>query len=331
MIIDLEAQAQNEKYYKSLRYLSHSLKGERRSDFINLLSEYNPYLAAQCAMSCERDMELENQLAFKAIEDSKSEIHEKKFLGILGLIELNRYDMISEVFSDLNNNIKVYRLLVKQIINELDTDNIIKFLKMIVDTNTKWLISSVINAVYFREISITNDQTKQVELIYENLKRIYSNGDYRILKFLLAFNLPKRLLPANLEIIAKKNIRRNRLELIKDLYNKYDIELPFSDYDICAICLSRNRQSTAFTFAKSFFSINENEEQLDLLRVCLKKGKYYSAFCLSLLKDKTKRGLYAYKLDNYLDILNQSRVFDKKNYPEMNQKIIEQLIINELK
>lgn len=45
----------SEKYYASIKYMSHSLKGEERRYFIKRVCDINIYLGSQCALTCEQD------------------------------------------------------------------------------------------------------------------------------------------------------------------------------------------------------------------------------------------------------------------------------------
>ena len=43
----------SEKYYASIKYMSHLLKGEERRYFIKRVCDINIYLGSQCALTCE--------------------------------------------------------------------------------------------------------------------------------------------------------------------------------------------------------------------------------------------------------------------------------------
>lgn len=325
----IQNKIQNEKYYESLKYLSHSLKGEKRREIIEFISLHNTYLAAQCATTCDIDKELEDYISIKAMEEANSELNDKKRFGILALIELNRYELLSEIFRGIRSNISLYRKVVIQIINEIDTENIIRVFNIIVDTKIKWLISSVVTGAYLKEISLTNEQIKEVELIYYKLLEIYKKSDYRVIRFILAFNLPKRLLPSNIEIIANKMIKTGKLKLIKELHIRYDMDFPYNNYDICEICLDRNRYTTIKTFIEAFCNISDINKQFYFLQKCIKKGGYHRAFSLALLENEEKRQLFAEKLGD-VSVLKKYSVLNGKNYPQFEQEKIERLFFNEL-
>ncbi len=52
----------SEKYYASIKYMSHALKGNERRDFIKRVCDINIYLGCQCAMTCEQDNDIDNYI-----------------------------------------------------------------------------------------------------------------------------------------------------------------------------------------------------------------------------------------------------------------------------
>ncbi|MGM0748323.1 MAG: hypothetical protein ACQEUS_10750 [Bacillota bacterium] len=325
----IQHKTQNEKYYETLKYLSHSLKGEKRREFMKYISLHNTYLAAQCATTCDIDEEIEDYISKKAMEDANSELNDKKRLGILALIELNRYELLSEIFKGISSNISLYRKVVIQIINEIDTENIIRVFNIIVDTKIKLLISSVITGAYYKEVSLTNEQIKEMELIYNKLIEIYNKKDHRLVRFILAFNLPKRLLPSNIENITRKMIKTGKSKLIRELYEKYDMKFPYDDYDICEICLGRNRYTTVKTFIEAFCNVKDISKQLFLIQKCIQKGGYHRAFSLALIENNEKRLFFAEKLGD-ISVLRKNNVLNGKNYPQFEQAKIEKIFYEEI-
>lgn len=326
----IQYKTQNPKYYESLKYLSHTLKDEKRKEFMKYLSLHNTYLAAQCATTCNTDQEIEKFISKRAIEDANSELNEKKILGILALIELNRYELLSEIFKGMKSNISLYRKVVIQIINEIDTENIIRVLNIILETKIKWLINSVVTGAYHKEVSLTNEQAREVEIIYNKILEIYSKKDYRLIRFILAFNLPKRLLPSNIESITPRLIKGGKLNLMRELYARYEMNFPYDDYGICELCLSRNRYTTVKTFIEAFSNVKEINKQLFLIKECIKKGGYHRAFSLALIEDNEKRIFFAESLGDK-SVLRKKNILNGKNYPNFDQSKIEELFYQEIK
>ena len=52
----------SEKYYASIKYMSHALKGKERRDFITRECDINIYLGCQCAVTCEQDRIIEKYI-----------------------------------------------------------------------------------------------------------------------------------------------------------------------------------------------------------------------------------------------------------------------------
>lgn len=52
----------SEKYYASIKYMSHALKGEERRTFIKKVCDINIYLGCQCARTCEQDIDIEQYI-----------------------------------------------------------------------------------------------------------------------------------------------------------------------------------------------------------------------------------------------------------------------------
>lgn len=55
----------SEKYYASIKYMSHALKGDERRNFIKRVCDINIYLGCQCARTCEQDNETEKYIRKK--------------------------------------------------------------------------------------------------------------------------------------------------------------------------------------------------------------------------------------------------------------------------
>lgn len=52
----------SEKYYSSIKYMSHALKGKDRRDFIRRVCDINIFLGCQCAITCEPDSVIEKYI-----------------------------------------------------------------------------------------------------------------------------------------------------------------------------------------------------------------------------------------------------------------------------
>lgn len=55
----------SEKYYASIKYMSHALKGEERRTFIKKVCDINIYLGCQCARTCEQDNDIDKYIRTK--------------------------------------------------------------------------------------------------------------------------------------------------------------------------------------------------------------------------------------------------------------------------
>lgn len=52
----------SEKYYSSIKYMSHTLKGNERVEFIKTVCDINIYLGCLCATTCEANKEIDNYI-----------------------------------------------------------------------------------------------------------------------------------------------------------------------------------------------------------------------------------------------------------------------------
>lgn len=55
----------SEKYYASIKYMSHTLKGKERTIFIKKVCDINIYLGCLCALTCEQDNSIDNYINYK--------------------------------------------------------------------------------------------------------------------------------------------------------------------------------------------------------------------------------------------------------------------------
>jgi hypothetical protein len=187
MMTNLLLKSLDEKYHKSIRYFSHSLKGEKRREFIEDLGDYNIYLAAQCVMSSEKDVSLEESLKYKA-EKFASEFQntEKSAKGFLALAELNSYEKISNLFGNIVNPSSIHLQVFYKILEGNDPSVFCSFLPMLVNAGKTILIQFAINA-YNGDI-LLNDTTK--EQIKKTLAYLSFNKSYGlILMMIKKYNL----------------------------------------------------------------------------------------------------------------------------------------------
>ncbi|MBD2179488.1 hypothetical protein H6F42_21480 [Pseudanabaena sp. FACHB-1998] len=319
MIENLEHKIKNEKYHKSVRYFSHFLKGEKRCKYISEVAKYNIYLAAQCIMSCEEDNDLENSLACNALDRINSNIVKEKANGFLALLELNRFDLIYDAISQISRIRSIDRYTINQIFEELDEEGIVKFLKIVLKAEVKGLISSIIYNVLNRNVSFNASQKKELEELFKQLVKFFGPYNGRILKFIFAFKLSKNLIPANINLMAERFIvKPSEQEFIRSFYEFYDIPFPFSNVDLCNLCLnSRNRPAKVIAFSKFFFDISNIDIQIQLLEKALLKGKYFTGFVISLINDADIRDRilkqYPDEMKDFLDL------FVKVEHPKFDQ------------
>lgn len=52
----------DEKYFEAIKYMSHTLTGSVRTSFIKIICQYNIYLGAMCATTCEYDQKLDHYI-----------------------------------------------------------------------------------------------------------------------------------------------------------------------------------------------------------------------------------------------------------------------------
>lgn len=328
MIELLLNKASDKKYHQSLRYFSHSLKGDKRIQFIEKLASKDILLASQCVMSSERSIDLENYLAEFALTQSNSNNVELKVKGILSLIELNRYELIYSALSKVTKIDKEYRYAINQIVGELDRDNIVKLIGVILKTKTKGLVSSVIASVDNRDIEFSFEQKAELESLFPLMTSLYGNDNQRTLKFLKVFGLSKKLVPKDLNRIAELRIKKGAYLFIKDFYNHFEIQFPFSHKELCEIYLKRNTQTNALAFAQCFFDIENTEVQLELLSKALQAGKYFAAFVISLLKSSKDRQNAILLSPDVLILRRLIKPFTFVEYPSYDQDKLVEIIAN---
>ena len=323
MIPDLEHKANNEKYYKSIRYFSHSLKGEKRRNFIVQVAEHNIYLAAQCIMSAEKDEELENELMFNSSELSTSKNIRSRVLAFLSLAELNKYEEIYKILSNIELVEKEHRVTVSLVINEAEAETIVMFLELVIKSGLKSLVSTIITSIERREINFTFNQIEKIKQLYSEYLKL-SPPAHQSLRFCIAFNLPQKYIPSQevLLIITKKLIKN--IDFIKSFYHHYQIDFPFSEYQLCKMYLEKNKQSSVFNFGKFIFQIEE-KYQRELLGTCIKKGKYFTAFFASLIKDKNERMKFIELHHKSSEFISLIPPFLNKQYEYENQELLKEL------
>jgi hypothetical protein len=328
MIEVLLNKAYDKKYHQSLRYFSHSLKGDRRIEFIKKLASKDILLASQCVMSSEQSFDLESFLADFALNQSDSNNIDLKVKGILSLIELNRYEIIYSALSKVTKIDKEYRFAINQIVGELDRDNIVRLIDVILKTKTKVLVSSVIASVDNRDIEFSFEQKSELESLFPLMISIYGYDNQRTLKYLKVFGLSKNLISKDIISNAELNIKKGAYQFIKEFYSHFNIPFPFSHKELCEIYLNRNIQKYALAFAQCFFDIQDLEVQYELLTKALQKGKYFAAFVISLLKSSKDRQNAILMSPDVLNLNTLILPFTIVEYPSYQQDKLVEIIAN---
>ncbi len=136
MINNLEHKANNEKYFNSIRYFSHSLKREKRRNFIEQVAEYNIYLAAKCIMSAEKDEELGNSLIEKAQSIAQNfEEPENSAKGFLVLAEFECSETKIPLFSNVEKFNNTHFKVIEKILETKSPEIFCKFLLIFTKIN----------------------------------------------------------------------------------------------------------------------------------------------------------------------------------------------------
>lgn len=323
MISNLSIKATDEKYYKSIRYFSHSLKGENRKLFITQVATHNLYLAAQCIMSAEKDNELEDYLAELCQNECNNKILNKRVQGFLGLIELNRFDNLYEVLSLIQKVEKEHRYTISRIIDEIQPEDIIKILRLLLNLGIRSLITSVITKVENKEVSFSHSQRVELDEIYTKLKDAHIPIKNQI-RFAIAFNVSKNKLPDELflKTMFTKFIQKNNYDLVCNFYEHYGLDFPFETEQLLNIYLGRNKQSSVFNFAKEFFKLKDEDKQKHYLRLCLKKGKYFTAFFFSLFRDMKTINNLLINIEHNERFVSLINPIIRKDFPEIDKTIL---------
>lgn len=175
MIKNIKTKANDEKYFKSIRYFYHSLNSELRRKFIIELSEYNIYLAAQCIMSSQKDEEIEKKLVDKA--ESYAENYEnfnQSAKGFLALAEFESFAKISHLLLGVEKPSKIHLNVFSKILEKNQPEIFISFIDVLIELKNITFISYCVNS-YNGNIIITSDNRE----VFKNLiNLLFENGNY---------------------------------------------------------------------------------------------------------------------------------------------------------
>jgi hypothetical protein len=233
---DLAHKAVNEKYFKSIRYFSHLLKGEKRTAFISELSNHNIYLAAQCLMSAEKDATLEGELKTKSESFAREfENIEKSAKGFLALAEFESFEIILSLLTSISKPNKIHQQVFNTILSESDSSVFIKFFEVILKANKHILFTYLISA-FNKEIVVSSENRKQLRnvIIYFLDNKLYG---------LLRIFLEKFELLSEVTFILDKNIS----EVIEEFMSQ-------TSYKVIKLCYTLVAGNNMFDkYSPSFF------------------------------------------------------------------------------
>lgn len=193
----LLSKAKDEKYFNSLRYLSHNL-GDKRNEFIAKLSAENIYLAAQCAMSCQVNEKLERYLVEKAVLEAQDyETPIKSASAFLALAEMEQNEAISNLLEDNKDPGILRRVFVKMFIEKKEVTFLL-FLEILIKLNRFHLINMLL---YSYKEPIKVDKNNR-EIIYKLVEiSLARSEDQYIKSIFIKFEILN-----NIEYIYGKNI-----------------------------------------------------------------------------------------------------------------------------
>ena len=182
MILDLESKANNEKYFKSIRYFYHNLTELSKHSFILDVSQYNIYLAAQCIMSSQKDEQIENEL-IKRSQELASDFNdfENSAKGFLALAEFEAFPIISKLLINVDKPSKVHFIVFKKIFERNNPDIFISFLEVLLTVKNVILISHCITA-YNGKLLIT---TENRITLFNLLELLFEKGNYGMARVIL--------------------------------------------------------------------------------------------------------------------------------------------------
>jgi hypothetical protein len=224
MIPDLEHKANNEKYFKSIRYFSHSLKGEKRRNFISQVAEYNVYLAAQCIMSAEKDEELENRLIEKAQSIAQNFLQpENSAKGFLALAEFENFNEIVSLLKDVKKPSKIHSQVFSKILEGKNSDLFITFLDILTKLNNTTFIHFAINS-YNGVLNIDVNSQKTLNKVF---KILFDNANYGMSRIVIE----KFGLYDSLTILFENNVEKVITLLLKS--SKKLLSAVRLAYEIC--------------------------------------------------------------------------------------------------
>lgn len=224
MINNLAYKSNNEKYFKSIRYFSHSLKEGKRRSFIIELAEHNIYLAAQCVMSAEKDVEVEKILIEKSeslARDYKNSENSAK--GFLSLAEFECYEIISNLLKEVKKPSNTHLKVFIKILEGNNSGLFISFIEIFLNIKKLQFVHFAVNA-YKGKLLVNSDNR---EILYKLFNHLLILGQYGNIKVIIE----KYNLFEDLQYILRKDPK----ELVAELFNcgKKKIQALKLAYMIC--------------------------------------------------------------------------------------------------
>jgi hypothetical protein len=342
MMNDLAHKAVNEKYFKSIRYFSHLLKGERRSSMIYELSNYNIYLAAQCLMSSERNPTLESELKIKSeLFAREFENIDKSAKGFLALAEFESFEIILSLLTSISKPNKIHQQVFNTILSESDSNMFLNFLEVILKANKPELITFLISA-FNKEIVVSLENKIKLRNIIRYFLDHNLSGILRL--FLTKFELLTDLafiFDTNISGVIDELVYLKSHKIIKLCYNLVSINYMFDRYSptFFVEALSKNDNINAIKSAIQISVLHKLEPNQDLDSIII---KYTSpATSLKSLRNKSKKlkiliksGLLVYaknnpsilaRIENFIStnmaLLNTSDEFNDVYYYRLHSEI----------
>jgi hypothetical protein len=245
---------------------------------------------------------------------------------------------------------KSHLQIIGKIINELDTDTLVDFLSMIIETKNAKTIIYTIQIIEKRDSIFSPTHKSKLANIYDSLFKILL---YRVdlieyvYKFPIIFNLHKSAIPQGINELTKDIFSNKRydnvlsnalLDLIQSFYVRMNIPFPIHEGETWVILLNKNNiiynYSIVLQFEKYFFNIKDSYKQEEILKMIITKGEYLTAFCLSLIHNKKERDNYIMSCDIFYKLgakIFQMITVTKDKAQKVNQDIVKNVISKYIK
>lgn len=270
------------QWAETVRLYSGLLEGTERINFIKEISNENILLAAECrTISILIEDELDEYLTKVALAEAKQfKFSETSAKGIMALVELNKFDEITQIFSSIKESGKspLHNQVVANYIASGSELQISTFIRVLSESN-KILLERAIDKTFDVNIFFSPYSISQLEILF---KKLYNQGDF-LIAAKLACVVAKKIKTVDAEKLFILLLKNKQIKYAEKIINIYKMSPSIDIYGYLKIFIKENLNKESIV---RFLNLSKKlKSGYDLSKIRIEVSKHLNPRIKTLIFD----------------------------------------------